>query len=64
MRLILVFLLTGCVTSQWAKPDASRQDFYRDDDLCQAQALSSPKGPVDKPTYDACMLARGWRKRD
>jgi hypothetical protein len=64
MRLLLVLLLAGCAAvSKWNKPDASKQEFYRDDDLCQAQAVSSPRGPVDWPEYESCMTAKGWRKR-
>jgi len=39
----------------------SRQAFYTDD-LCQAQAVSSPKGP-DRSEYESCMVAKGWQKR-
>ena len=65
MRLLLVLLLTGCAatTSKWAKPGASNQDFFMDDDRCQAQARPSPKGALVQPTYDACMVAKGWEKR-
>jgi hypothetical protein len=63
MRLLFVLLLTGCVASQWAKPGAGSRDFYRDDDLCVAQARPSPKGALEKPTYDACMVARGWQRK-
>ena len=63
MRLLLVLLLAGCAASKWVRPDASKQDFYRDDDLCQAQAVSSPKGTVAQPVYESCMVARGWRKQ-
>jgi hypothetical protein len=64
MRLLLLVLLAGCAAlSPWDKPNASKQDFYTDDDLCQAQAVSSPKGPVNWREYDSCMVAKGWRKR-
>jgi len=40
----------------------SRQAFYTDD-LCQAQAVSPPKGPVDRSEYESCMVAKGWQER-
>lgn len=64
MRLLFVLVLAGCAAARpWDKPNAGKQEFYRDDDLCQAQAVSSPKGPVNWPEYEACMTAKGWRKR-
>jgi len=63
MRLLLVLLLAGCAATKWVKPGASNQDFYRDDDLCGAQARPSPKGAMEKPVYDACMVARGWQQK-
>ena len=64
MRLLLVLLLAGCAAvGKWDKPNAGKQEFYMDDDLCQAQAVSSPRGAVDWSEYESCMIAKGWRKR-
>ena len=63
MRLLLVLLLAGCAATPWVRPGGGNQDYFRDDDLCAAQSRPSPKGTVDKGTYDACMLAKGWVRR-
>ena len=65
MRLFLVLLLAGCaVVGKWDKPGAGKQEFYTDDNLCQAQAVSSHRGAVDWAEYESCMIAKGWRKRE
>jgi hypothetical protein len=42
IRPFLVLLLAGCAAvGKWDKPSAGKQDFYMDDDLCQAQSVAA-----------------------
>lgn len=61
MRLLVIaMLLGGCAT--WTKPNATAEDFRRDEARCVATASEYPARLFYRAVYAGCMERSGWER--
>jgi hypothetical protein len=63
---LAVTALTGCGKHYWGKPDATQEQFDRDNRECAKEAAPTPSaaqyGIVYEGFYRACLSGRGWKR--
>lgn len=64
---LLLSILSGCGLHYWVKADATAEEFKRDSAVCAKEASPTPDatryGIVVEDVYRACLVARGWMRR-